>query len=306
MKLSDRTPAAIGRCREARELLPAFVEDELEADKLDRLSLHLKSCADCRFQEAQYRRALGVLDSPAVRAPEFVGDLYPGFLAKLEARRPAIHRTPRLQWAAALACLVLVVAVGAAPLRHWLATRSHGNERAPTPSVMATGIPNLLPPRGVPGSEIPNGVGPNISKQPNRFVEKAVPDHVDVDSTIQQSDESVDNNQRGSKRVASMDRRNGQPRSFLDVRAADGSNARDLIARISKRSDGAAPGEQAITPKDLRPSNDLVAVREERVQVGEKVTQVKTGYETDSAGRRTGIHVEIGTFMASPEGDNND
>jgi hypothetical protein len=117
LPLMDRNTGRLSRCPDARALLPAYVEDELEASERRRVAGHLELCSACRAEEAQYRGALGLLGAPREPLrPE--RDLYAGFAAKLERyERKSYVRQRQLRWAGSFACLLLVVTASASWLR---------------------------------------------------------------------------------------------------------------------------------------------------------------------------------------------
>lgn len=96
-------------CRTIRTWLPAFVEGELDALSVERVSNHLAGCPGCRAEEAAYRVALPALRGvPRRAAPAELDRLVLGAVAATgrRGRRPAL--APTLAGAASLLLVGLV------------------------------------------------------------------------------------------------------------------------------------------------------------------------------------------------------
>jgi hypothetical protein len=65
------------KCRDAREKLLAYADDDLPADERAAIEAHLEACADCRAEAAGLRRTEDALRALAAveRAPEVTADL---------------------------------------------------------------------------------------------------------------------------------------------------------------------------------------------------------------------------------------
>ena len=76
-------------CKEARVLLPAYVDRELDAPDADALDEHLRGCADCRAQQSALQGVQAAVSAHATRysAPPELVDRIGDALAPLRSRR---------------------------------------------------------------------------------------------------------------------------------------------------------------------------------------------------------------------------
>jgi len=89
------------RCEEFRELVSAFVDENLDGGELLRLEEHLQGCAGCRAFEAELRRFRGLLQAteairPLRRPP-------PGFAAMVASRIDPLPHAQAIPFPAARA-----------------------------------------------------------------------------------------------------------------------------------------------------------------------------------------------------------
>ncbi len=298
------------RCPEARELLPAYVENELSPVENSRLAGHLSVCPDCRREEAHFRRALGYIGSDPIKQVERAGDLYTGFAAKLEAANRRPLGRPRLQWAVALASLAVVVVAGAGPVANLLAKRNAVPAIVSLPAIprreiapsnvspkqeqRIVNVPQLTdrnPDREEPSAPTPT-VTTNETGQGNNQVENPITENRKPEGPVYR------HNKRGH-RIEQQDHTD-----FMDVRDDSGRSLRDrlkerTVSSAQGPSDNSLPSvkDNRRQPELQEPvQSPLVPVREERVQVGNRVTKVKTGYREDAEGNKTGIEINISTF----------
>ncbi len=96
------------RCEDARELLTAHADDELDADRIASLAAHLDGCADCRAEAARRRR------EKSTWREALAGELAPDELRRRILAAPAppapIVLLRPLAWAAAAVLAVLLIA----------------------------------------------------------------------------------------------------------------------------------------------------------------------------------------------------
>ncbi|MEJ2673036.1 MAG: zf-HC2 domain-containing protein [Deltaproteobacteria bacterium] len=114
-------------CQEVRQLLSAWLDDELDADTGAALAAHLDRCETC-WREWRELRALesalgGMTAPPPVGLPEKV-------LSRVKPRR-----RPWLQSVALAACLVLGIALGGTMARSFYAPAASSPTEAETASL---------------------------------------------------------------------------------------------------------------------------------------------------------------------------
>lgn len=282
MQLLGRKPIGKTRCPESRALLPSYVEGELRPEDRERVAGHLQICSACRAEEKQFRASLGALAaSEHVSAPS---DLYAGFSTRLYAAENAFRvRAMRMRFAGAAACLLLVTAVGAKPLliRYF----------APAPE--EDGIVKIVPePSAVITFKHDRKVAARKASGAGRI---AVKD----DSSIVTPAPPVAEPRKPSIR-RKPDVSGPPPLDFLDIQPKEGLSAREQIASGEAR--GTSVGSDAVPVRPDRSVNSFdnpgfIAERNERIQVGDTVTTVKTGYQLDVEGRRKVVNINIGTAV---------
>jgi len=312
----------LNRCPDTLALLPAYVEDELSASEKARVSGHLNICASCRREEAQYRQVFGVLKAP--REMPTHGDLYAAFSAKVEKHENrGMLRMRQLRWAASLGCLLLVVGVGASvakqhfftPKPEAVAVNSRENNPAPVkpnPQLVKKTIDN-------------NDKNPEYPKQPEPEPVLPTPDvavsgdpspvDTNISSEIRPVPPRSSNRRHHSTRMA-IAGTGGD--SFLDVKAQNGSTARELLnsRKNTQPDDNSVSGGSRVNKPIWVEGNAgqprlahipgapkvtvVVPGREDRVQVGNTVTSVRreTGY--DANGQLALIRINAETSQVQP------
>ncbi len=255
------------RCRQVQETLSAYVEGDLTAPENHRIAAHIDSCLDCRSEEKLMRQAVGLLAAPRELTPH--GDLYVRFDAKLaESMAPRWYSRPSLRWAGTLACLVLVVGVGATVVQQRYANRAPVTTIAPDTNHSAI-EPN------VQGSNLGNGR--TVPLEPNNKVE---PDNIANGTEIHQEPRMVDqapsvpNTSYSSnpKRLPNRKQGQGAPSEFMDVRDATGMTAREKIESSRPISEDLSNG----IPKNVRSQSGQVEFHREHVPGAPRVTVIAT------------------------------
>jgi len=276
----DSKQERLNRCPDALALLPAYVEGELTGRDMARIKGHLEICGACRLEEAAFRTALGAF--AGLECVESPPDLYYGFAAKLDASMAHSRRQmKRFKFASAALCLLLVVGVSASPLvRLILPRKAEITVVTPKPPQQVV----VVPPRvesATEHSSAPHAAPAVPTEEPlTRPVERRLETPISSDPP---------------RRVASKSRRYKVARrteGFLDVRDSFGNSVNVLRAN---RTGSAGMHAQAVHPAGF------VSDRDERVQIGEKVTEIHTAYRMDEEGRRTGVDINIGTSATPPQ-----
>lgn len=99
-------------CRDIRNDLSAYLDDELSPERRERVSAHLESCADCRAELETLRRTVEMVSElPRANAPETLHDRVMGEIRSGAA--PAAEEAPRVSaarhwWPVAAAILIAV------------------------------------------------------------------------------------------------------------------------------------------------------------------------------------------------------
>lgn len=274
------------RCSDARTLLASYVEGELNSAERDRVGGHLQMCADCEREAGIFRAALSALSAvEPVPAPR---ELYAGFAAKLELRSGTLRPGRlHLRLAAAAALMLLVGLVGAAPyirdlmMPHTagrlLATVKTGVQAAPESS-------SLTVKREMPADKVAADNPKPTSDSKGEIVE---PDP--FDSKV------LEKPKRITKQVPDA------PVDFLDVKPRAGLGARQQFAARRTVTREAEIRPREVTPLDNRVSaitskeTGFIRERDERIQIGNAVTTVRTGYRLDEEGERASVDINIGT-----------
>lgn len=280
----------IDRCAAVRELLPAYVEQELNEAAAGRVQAHLSSCAECRKEASRYRTALHALNA---RTPAQPGDLYPAFAARL-ARQSRPSPARRLRWAATCACAALTLAAGAFVLSS-RAPRQVG----PGPLIhAAVGAPQApAPSAGVQLAQKPAADATTTNSEPPPAQDAVSPAASSADPSAQAQPSPT---ARRTKRH--VHRAHIEPASFLDVVPRVGATARqqmeDRAHTAASPASAGSSGLPTATPNashpGARPIRYVPAV-DERIRVGDRVSRVKGEAGIDAQGRITVIRVTADT-----------
>jgi|SRR5687768_4000903 len=289
LQLLGRKPIGRTRCPDARALLASYVEGELDTVDRERVAGHLQFCSSCQVEERKFRDALTALAAAEpIPAPR---DLYAGFAARLEATHgPFRRRTLRLRLAGAAACLLLVTAAVATPYLQQILT--------------AEPEEFVLKPLRVTERNKPKNATP--VKQPEKMV-NLIPDSTpdDSEADIIQPDpfdpEPV--------QVAGDSRKPKNPavivENFLDVKPEKGLSVSERMRLRTKSVAGMKPLGPDALPRIPRlsgnraPDSGFIQERDERIEIGDSVTTVRTGYKVDNEGRRAVVNVDIGTTVSN-------
>ncbi len=96
-------------CQDIDKRLDAWVDGELSASAVDRLTHHLENCPACRYRAQVLREMVDALDRlPAVPAPSAL------FRQTLKAYRRGIHRPGMAEWWQHLSLMMRSAVCGAA------------------------------------------------------------------------------------------------------------------------------------------------------------------------------------------------
>ena len=105
-------------CRRIQEMIPLYVEGDLEADRAEGVSAHLKSCAACSRLAAGFEESQEWLRSykPPAFDSTFFDGLRNGVLVQIESEktRPSFFQliATRWRWDFALAAALLLITLG--------------------------------------------------------------------------------------------------------------------------------------------------------------------------------------------------
>jgi anti-sigma factor RsiW len=140
-----------------RELLSAFIDDELTPREREQVRQHLETCPECRAHLASLRRTLGLVRTmDPVKVPD-------GFRAQVRSQLAAVEQPragrwlPRWSWQVAAAAAVAVL-IGAFSVNLFREIRPIQQAAAPEQGrvdLSAPGVTDLraVPPPGPPGSQ---------------------------------------------------------------------------------------------------------------------------------------------------------
>ena len=313
MPLMDKSMGRSSRCPDARVLLPAYVEGELDAAELSRVTGHLESCSECRAEEAQYRQVLGALG--ASREPLRPGDLYTGFAAKLERyERRTLLRQRQLRWASGFACLLLVVSAGAS----WMAGGWRGQSQQNAPDTPPSRLAKAQPPPGggkATRNEHPGNVVGVPKEQPNTGADQIHPNQTDPFSNdrieIVRAPEEDRSEPRGRRPVRPHRRPKVEmAHNFLDVTPEQGKDARHLLDDAARAGGADLGGGHKIV--EVQPVDGAAVARadrhpnvpgmayyeteaEQRLRIGDTITRVSRARGYNNRGDLVLVKVNIGT-----------
>jgi hypothetical protein len=292
----DRKTGPLNRCPDARALLPAYVENELDTAETGRVAGHLQICASCRREEAAFRHALTALGAaPRRDAP---GDLFYGFQAKLEGRnRRSNRRFRQLRLAGSAAALLLIVGFATAQVTRMI--------RRETPPVSVNGgEPKIAEVR--PDA---NAINPAPAPDTNVAGPKKLTAVPPIDDPKDQTEPNKAKLQPVTPTQTDKPKRakNGkqEPVDFWDVKPKSGKSLRDRYRQREQMRMANDPGQRHLKvvpherPLPEIPAHklgaEMIPDRNERVQVGRQVTTIQTAYHENEEGRRTAIEINIGT-----------
>ncbi len=296
MQAMDRKTGPLNRCPDARALLPAYVEGELNSADTRRVAGHLQICASCRREEAACRHALSALRAAPRR--ESPGDLFYGFQAKLEGyNRRAAGRMRQVRFAGSVAVLLLVVGFATASVTRML--------RRETPPVSVIGGQTKL--AVAPPSE--KAINPAPPPDTNVFGAKKFVAVPPVDDPKDQTEPSKSKLQTAKPAQADKPKKakngNQEPVDFWDVKAKNGKSLRDQfrLREQMRMANDPGQGHLKVVPNEgplpeipvHKAGAEMIPDRNERVQVGRQVTTIQTAYRENEEGRRTAIEINIGT-----------
>ena len=283
MQLMGKKALQRTRCSDARALLPEYVEGELGAVDHERVAGHLQMCPECRQEERQFHKALAPLaGAPRVMAP---ADLYRGFAAKLDERERIWHRRAvTFRLAGAAACLLVVIGVGAAPLIQRIMSWVEQPVDIPQKNSSVAARPNANAP------QIRVTQKPPVYREPDaresKIVEPAPSEQAPTPLRTYRTDRTD---------------KSEIPRSFLDVAEQRGVTARQQFTEKAAGPEAVHYGRkpQAYVKAEnglsivVSRGTDFIPERDERIQVGDNVTTIKTGYKLDEGGKRRVVKVNI-------------
>jgi len=280
------------RCKEVISRLDAFVEGELAEPEEQVVREHLAGCATCRRERDRIARAMGALHSVARPAvPEGVRRGLYARIAELEARRlrPAFLRPLAVGLAA-----VLLVAAGAAWVQFSPNSREDRERRSAVTRPVRPALSHTDP------------IGPRLA-----MVQPAPPPEPSgaKQSSVEPNAKTVSGSAVRTPKRSTHYRKTAPapiPESFLDVADSRGITARDLIEARSGMpitlqtpplpldGDGQPVVQhrpRAVRPPELRTAETL----NERVRIGERVTELHGVAQWDENGRLRTMHVRAET-----------
>lgn len=270
------------RCGDVRGRLDAYVEQELTADEAAGIRAHLDRCAVCRIEEARVRRALEPLRQPELKSmPASVAQ---GLYARLAAMpAPRQRRVGRLRLAGALASVLLLSVCFAVAWRP--------DASGPTNAPEYAGAPRATP----SNAAMPDRDAKPDLEPPPRIAEEAAL------AMVREVRSGPDPDQPRAPMVRRIGRKrpvNPAPEvAFLDVADSRGITARELLQR---RSAPAAPDQAEGAerrPLFLRPGR-VEETLNERVRIGDQVTELHGEAEWDASGRLMAMRVRAETSEA--------
>ena len=252
------------RCRQIQESLSAYVEGDLTAPESHRIAAHIDSCLDCRGEERVMRQAVGVLTAPREAAPH--GDLYIRFEAKLaESMQPRWFQRPTLRWAGSLACLLLVVGVGATVVQQRYSAKQP--DAVVLPDNRANGSNNA--PIFGNGRSVPLEAESGQSHSANARIDNVIlPENPKNEIASNSNSAFVPKIKRTSKGKFE----HSNPTNFMEVRDADGMTARDRMEAAHQNSNDVMGG----IPKNISPQKSQFEVHRAHIPGAPRVTVIAT------------------------------
>lgn len=262
-------------CERVQEILDAYIEQELEAQLQEAVGQHLDRCSACRQEAEQLTQGLILLRSvPRKPAPDHVRERVLSAVSMMDSRRPVGWQLGRL--AAGLAASALAVVCGAFLWTHLPSQRE------------TTSVANL--PRPIsPSSNLPRRDAPpvRVDNPPTTVLPP-----VQVTSREAVSEPARRRVEATPTRQSTRPTPPPMPESFLDVADSRGVTARDLMYGQSRAlpdaphmggySQVAAPGAAQETLN-------------ERVRIGERVTELQGFAEWDEKGRLRALRIRAET-----------
>jgi hypothetical protein len=321
----DAKMGALNRCADVSALLPGYVEGELSAAENRRVAGHLEICAACRREETEYRQAMGLLRAPRETARP--GDLYAGFAAKLAKHETtSARRQLQLRWAGMAACLLLIAGAGASRLL----LNGQGLEKVraiiPDKKIAAATSPDRT--NRAPGQEkvivknipTPDNIDvkdrtddmfapPFVSAAPSRSALSGGP-NTNSDYPVRRQPHATHHNTVKPAQIAlrsagneAIDR--STPHGVPGPGVADGGMTDRMseampAGTVDEKLDTAALGKIAIP---ARKPVCIVQDMNERVRVGDTVTNIKADSGWDANGRLALIRIKAETIQIPKDSD---
>lgn len=262
-------------CERVQEILDAYIEQELETHLQDAVRQHLDRCAACRQEAEQLAQGLSLLRSfPRRPAPEHVRDRVLSAISVMDRPRPMGWRLGRL--AAGLAASVLAVICGAL-VWTFLPSRQDTPSVAslPKPIAQSSNLPRPDAPP-VPVDKPPTTVMPSVQVASREAVAEPARRRVPSAPTRQSTSPTPP----------------AMPESFLDVADSRGVTARDLMYGQSQTLAGAR--EVGVYSQVAAPGVAQETLNE-RVRIGERVTELQGFAEWDETGRLRAMRIRAET-----------
>jgi len=287
------------RCREIRARLDAYVEHELSADAAAAVRAHLDGCPVCRTEETRIVRAL--LPLRAWTPGQAPSDLAAGLHARIAAMQAPHRRNVwRLQIAGAAASVLLVAVCIATGLRHNSPGMSASDD-APVGRALRSGTettPRAAANIPAPGSSIAPSSELKALRAPGATLAPA-PGTVPTPAT---ADARPPRTARTRPTPA--------PRSFLDVADSRGVTARALMSGVARRPEANPDASNVTQPLPAtvvrrtapQPPPRFEQTLNERVRVGDQVTELYGEAKWDESGRLRAIRVRAETADADGAG----
>lgn len=272
-------------CRAFQEIVDAYVEDELQGDAAAKASRHVETCERCRRDAEMLAAAMASLRSvDPGPSPERVRT---GVFARVaELDRRTSPRPLLIRWGAAAAALALV-AVGFSMVRH--AALRPAEKR---PVQVRTAVPRAATESGpsFKAQTVPEPAAMELAQSPVNVAsapqtQAKTPPHPRSNRVRREAQPS------GTRTAVSM------PDSFLDVADSRGITARDLLEARSElaRALRPLPQVQETGPRAEAQGGWRQQTLNERVRVGDSVTELLGEAEWDATGRLKGMRIQAAT-----------